>query len=67
MDFLKLVVLLVIGVSTSFVSTSYVRVCYTSNWSQYRNGDGKFLPKDIDPFLCTHVVYAFAKIVGKYL
>lgn len=23
---------------------------------------GKFFPQDIDPFLCTHIIYAFAKI-----
>ena len=33
-----------------------------SNWAQYRTGIGQYLPKDIDPFLCTHVIYAFAKI-----
>ena len=41
---------------------NYVRVCYYSNWSQYRPGEGKFLPEDIDPALCTHVVYSFARI-----
>uniref|UniRef100_A0A671PQZ7 chitinase n=1 Tax=Sinocyclocheilus anshuiensis TaxID=1608454 RepID=A0A671PQZ7_9TELE len=37
-------------------------VCYMTNWSQYRPGNGKFLPENIDPFLCTHVVYALASI-----
>jgi chitinase len=40
----------------------YKKVCYVTNWSQYRKGNAKFLPENIDPFLCTHIVYAFAYI-----
>merc|ERR1719412_621090 len=35
-------------------SDGYKVVCYYTNWSQYRPKKGKFLPEDIDPFLCTH-------------
>ncbi|XP_038235698.1 chitotriosidase-1-like isoform X1 [Dermochelys coriacea] len=35
-------------------------VCYFTNWSQYRPAQGRFLPEDIDPNLCTHLIYAFA-------
>lgn len=38
------------------------RVCYYTNWSQYRPNEGKYLPKDINATLCTHIAIAFGKI-----
>lgn len=35
-------------------------VCYVSTWATYRQGHGKFNVEDIDPSLCTHLIYAFA-------
>jgi chitinase len=35
-------------------------VCYYTNWSRKRPAAGKFEPSDIDPTLCTHLIYAFA-------
>nr|XP_060629025.1 acidic mammalian chitinase-like [Anolis sagrei ordinatus] len=35
-------------------------VCYVTNWDQYRAEPAKFTPENIDPFLCTHVIFAFA-------
>ncbi|XP_034392624.1 acidic mammalian chitinase-like isoform X1 [Cyclopterus lumpus] len=37
-------------------------VCYFTNWSQYRPGAGKYLPANVDPNLCTHLIYAFSII-----
>ncbi|EDW04732.1 GH12757 [Drosophila grimshawi] len=37
-------------------------ICYQGTWSVYRPGEGKFGVEDIDPFLCTHLVYAFLGI-----
>lgn len=38
----------------------YKVVCYFTNWAWYRQGNGKYLPSDIDASLCTHIVYGFA-------
>ncbi|XP_041371550.1 proteoglycan 4-like [Gigantopelta aegis] len=40
----------------------YKRVCYYTNWSQYRKQPARFFPFNIDPFLCTHLIFAFAKV-----
>ncbi|XP_026116221.1 acidic mammalian chitinase-like [Carassius auratus] len=36
--------------------------CYFTNWSQYRPDVGKYLPENVDPHLCTHLIYAFSII-----
>ncbi|RNA03844.1 chitotriosidase-1 isoform X1 [Brachionus plicatilis] len=41
---------------------SFKLVCYMTNWAQYRPNNTKFVPSDLDPFLCTHYIYAFASI-----
>ncbi|XP_004375324.1 chitinase-3-like protein 1 isoform X1 [Trichechus manatus latirostris] len=42
--------------------SAYKLVCYYTSWSQYRKGDASCFPDNIDPFLCTHVIYSFANI-----
>ncbi|GAB6026993.1 hypothetical protein CHUAL_013659 [Chamberlinius hualienensis] len=40
----------------------HVFVCYYGTWATYRPGNGQFNVEHIDPNLCTHFVYAFAKL-----
>jgi chitinase len=67
--FLSSATLLLICVALQQVTaqTSYRRVCYYTNWSQYRPAGGTFFPEDIDPFLCTHILYGFASMTGNQL
>ncbi|KAJ2938294.1 hypothetical protein O0L34_g13207 [Tuta absoluta] len=37
-----------------------VVVCYVATWAVYRPEPGRFTLEDIDPSLCTHLVYSFA-------
>lgn len=34
-------------------------VCYYGTWSVWRNGLGRFEVTDIDPTICTHIIYTF--------
>ncbi|XP_077190705.1 chitinase-3-like protein 2 [Paroedura picta] len=42
--------------------STYKLVCYFTTSSQYRPHGGRFIPETIDANLCTHIIYAFAKI-----
>ncbi|KAH9416601.1 Cht9p [Dermatophagoides pteronyssinus] len=35
-------------------------ICYYGSWAVYRPGRGKFPVEEIDPFLCSHIIYGFA-------
>ncbi|RNA45046.1 acidic mammalian chitinase-like, partial [Brachionus plicatilis] len=40
-----------------------MRVCYFANWAAKRRSDiSRVVPEEIDPFLCTHINFAFAKV-----
>lgn len=39
-----------------------LRVCYVTNWSRYRPGEAKFEIEFIDPFMCSHIIYAYATV-----
>jgi hypothetical protein len=42
--------------------SKYKIVCYYTNWAQYRPKPATYFPDNVDPNLCTHVIFAFAKI-----
>ncbi|XP_038676383.1 acidic mammalian chitinase-like [Scyliorhinus canicula] len=46
------------------VSSTYKLVCYYTNWAQYRPEGGKFFPENVDPCLCTHLIYAFGSLAN---
>jgi len=65
-----LLVLLFVGIVTidaanrdhnNYVQNPYRVVCYFGSWANYHKID-PFKIEDIDPNLCTHVMYGFAKL-----
>ncbi|XP_001663097.2 chitinase-3-like protein 1 [Aedes aegypti] len=54
----QLFVILLAFVITNICAEKKI-VCYVGTWAVYRPGRGRFDIDHIDPFLCTHLVYAF--------
>ncbi|CAL8109513.1 unnamed protein product [Orchesella dallaii] len=44
----------------SVLAHEKVVVCYVGTWAAYRKLDGKYDITNIDPKLCTHIIYSFA-------
>uniref|UniRef100_A0A8C2LAE1 Chitinase-like protein 4 n=1 Tax=Cricetulus griseus TaxID=10029 RepID=A0A8C2LAE1_CRIGR len=44
------------------LGSAYQLMCYYTRWAKDRPDVGSFKPGDIDPYLCTHIIYAFAEI-----
>lgn len=66
---IPLLILLVTTLLATGAQATGRRVCYYTNWSQYRLNGGKYLPEHINATLCTHIAIAFAKmtdILGPY-
>lgn len=40
----------------------YKVVCYLEGWANYRQAPMKFNNLDLDPYACTHIIYAYAAI-----
>lgn len=47
---------------TESLHSKYKIVCYYESWAISRPGSGSFRVNDYNPLLCTHLIYAFAKI-----
>uniref|UniRef100_A0A452UDG5 Oviduct-specific glycoprotein n=1 Tax=Ursus maritimus TaxID=29073 RepID=A0A452UDG5_URSMA len=43
-------------------SAAHKLVCYFTSWAQGRPSPASVLPRDLDPFLCTHLIFAFASM-----
>ncbi|KAK8378535.1 hypothetical protein O3P69_011199 [Scylla paramamosain] len=57
---MKLLLPLLGCLALSLSLTEGVMVCYYGSWAVYRQGDGKFDIEDIDPNICTHLIFGFA-------
>ncbi|XP_049881289.1 chitinase-3-like protein 1 [Pectinophora gossypiella] len=44
------------------VSSEKIVMCYYGTWATYRWGQGQFNVDNINPFLCSHIVYSFVGI-----
>ncbi|XP_014276726.1 chitinase-3-like protein 1 [Halyomorpha halys] len=56
-QFLILTALLAVCISQNIEDKKVV--CYYTSWSVYRTNQFVFKPTQINPFLCTHLIYAF--------
>ncbi len=57
----------ILNVQLPFIAlpdTGYKVICYFTNWAIYRPGTGKFGAEDIDPSLCSHIIYGFSTLNG---
>ena len=58
-------ILLVLMSFLTLSNCEYMRVCYYTNWAQYRSGNGNYVSSNYKTGLCTHLIYAFAKVWNK--
>ncbi|GAB6018387.1 hypothetical protein CHUAL_000103 [Chamberlinius hualienensis] len=47
-------------------ASNFKLVCYYTNWAIYRPSLAKFTPQNINPYLCTHLIYAFAGLTRRF-
>lgn len=58
-QYLTPILLLLIVVSNPTNAGGKKVVCYYPNWPYYRPGAGQYQVSDIQPDLCTHIIYSF--------
>lgn len=45
------------------ISMNYLcKINLVTHWAGFRDEQGKFLPENIDPNLCTHIIYGYAAL-----
>uniref|UniRef100_A0A8C5LT07 chitinase n=1 Tax=Leptobrachium leishanense TaxID=445787 RepID=A0A8C5LT07_9ANUR len=49
------------------LGSSFKLVCYFTNWAQYYPGAAQYMPDDVDPCMCTHLIYAFATMTNNQI
>ena len=47
--------------------SGYKIVCYYEGWAVYRKDPMTFTSQDIDPKMCTHLIYSFAGLEGNQI
>uniref|UniRef100_A0A3B4CE92 GH18 domain-containing protein n=1 Tax=Pygocentrus nattereri TaxID=42514 RepID=A0A3B4CE92_PYGNA len=52
----------ILGIWLTLLSRATYNLINIHCWSQYRPGPGRYMPGNIDPQLCTHLIYAFSVI-----
>jgi len=57
-----LAIFAVLSAAAFAASSAEVVMCYFEAWARDYPGNGRFEIENIDPFLCTHVMYAFATL-----
>ena len=51
-----------VGNNNGHQQQHYRTVCYFEGWSHLRDDPVQFEPEDVDPTLCTHIIFAFAQL-----
>ena len=54
---IMLLLMLIILIASVSQCCGLALVCYYSSWANYRRGTGRLAVEDLDPHLCTHLVY----------